>query len=67
MVASPTDCTALPCYPPPSLRLLARSRFARCSLSLSAGGASVQTLPIPVWSRRSAILPEFVGYRFEVS
>ena len=33
---------------------------------LDAGGVAAQKLPIPVWSRRSAILPEFVGYRFEV-
>ena len=32
----------------------------------AAGGSSTQTLPIQVYSRRSAILPEFVGYRFEV-
>jgi len=33
---------------------------------LDAGGPKTQSLPIRVWSRRSAILPEFVGYRFEV-
>jgi len=38
----------------------------RVQRALDAGGPKTQSLPIRVWSRRSAILPDFVGYRFEV-
>jgi len=31
-----------------------------------SGGPRSQSLPIRVYSRASAILPEFVGYRFEI-
>ncbi len=33
---------------------------------LNRGGASTQISPVKIWSRRSAILPEFLGMKFEV-